>query len=36
VDVNARRKDQATPLGAALKDERTAVAELLRRHGGIE
>lgn len=35
-NVNARRKDRATPLGAVLKDGQTAVADLLRRHGGIE
>ncbi len=35
-NVNTRRKDGATPLGAALKEGQSAIADLLRAHGSVE
>ncbi len=35
-DVNARQKDGATPLGTALKGGQAAIADLVRKQGGVE
>ena len=33
-DVNAKNKDNRTPLDCAIEDNHTETADLLRKHGG--